>query len=359
MRDAATVHLREAGHSGASGVAIPSYGVPPGRAPTGARRDARGGPSTRCSPFYPRSMITAPSTVPSSTSGAAAAPSPREHRFAQVDVFGSEPYGGNPVAVVLDAEGLSDVQMQAVACWTNLSETTFVLPPTTPEADYRLRIWTPGGELPFAGHPTLGSAHAWIEAGGSPADPSLIRQEVAAGIIPIRRAEDGVLSFQAPPTVHDGPLEPGLLERLTEALGLRPEQVLAHQWVDNGPGWTVLRLGSAEEVLAVEPDLAAVPDAMVGVIGALPAGSEQDLEMRTFAPGVGVAEDPVCGSMNASVGQWLLREGIVDGGYRVRQGTALGRSGDVHVEVEPGPDGLAAVWVGGPTTTLLRGTALA
>lgn len=359
MRDAATVHLREAGHSGASGVAIPSSGVPPGRAPTGARRDARGGPSTRCSPFYPRSMITAPSTVPSSTSGAAAAPSPRERPFAQVDVFGSAPYAGNPVAVVLDAEGLSDERMQAIARWTNLSETTFVLPPTAPEADYRLRIWTPGGELPFAGHPTLGSAHAWIEAGGSPADPSLIRQEVTAGVISIRRSDDGVLSFQAPPTVHDGPLEPELLERLTAALGLRPEQVLAHQWIDNGPGWTVLRLASAEEVLAVEPDLTAVPDAMVGVIGALPEGSEQDLEMRTFAPGVGVAEDPVCGSMNASVGQWLLREGIVDGGYRVRQGTALGRSGDVRVGIEAGADGVPAVWVGGPTTTLLRGTALA
>lgn len=299
------------------------------------------------------------SSTEDATASTASAPAPRQRPFAQVDVFGSARYGGNPVAVVLDAEGLSDERMQAIARWTNLSETTFVLPPTTAEADYRLRIWTPGGELPFAGHPTLGSAHAWLEAGGSPADPAHIRQEVTAGIISIRRSDDGVLSFQAPRTLHDGPLEPELLERLTTALGLSPEQVLDHQWVDNGPGWTVLRLASAEEVLAIEPDLAAVPEAMVGVIGALPEGCEQELEMRTFAPGVGVAEDPVCGSMNASVGQWLLREGVVDGGYRVRQGTALGRSGDVHVDVGPAPDGAPTVWVGGPTTTLLRGTALA
>lgn len=296
------------------------------------------------------------SSTEDATASTASAPAPRQRPFAQVDVFGSARFGDNPVAVVLDAEGLSDERMQAIARWT---ETTLVLPPTTAEADYRLRIWTPGGELPLAGHPTLGSAHAWLEVGGSPADPAHIRQEVAAGVISIRRSDDGVLSFQAPRTLHDGPLEPELLERLTTALGLSPEQVLDHQWVDKGPGWTVLRQASAEEVLAIEPDLSAVPEAMVGVIGALPEGCEQDLEMRTFAPGVGVAEDPVGGSMNASVGQWLLREGIIDGGYRVRQGTALGRCGDVHVEVEPGPDALAAVWVGGPTTTLLRGTALA
>lgn len=299
------------------------------------------------------------SSTEDATASTASAPAPQQRPFAQVDVFGSARYGDNPVAVVLDAEGLSDERMQAIARWTNLSETTLVLPPTTAEADYRLRIWTPGGELPLAGHPTLGSAHAWLEVGGSPADPAHIRQEVATGVISIRRSDDGVLSFQAPRTLHDGPLEPELLERLTTALGLSPEQVLDHQWVDKGPGWTVLRLASAEEVLAIEPDLSAVPEAMVGVIGALPEGCEQDLEMRTFAPGVGVAEDPVGGSMNASVGQWLLHEGVVDGVYRVRQGTALGRSGDVHVDVGPAPDGAPTAWVGGPTTTLRRGTALA
>lgn len=290
-------------------------------------------------------------------------PQPRERAFARVDVFSTEPFRGNPVAVVLDAEGLTDDDMRRMARWTNLSETTFVLPPT-PEgaaagADYRLRIWTPGGEIPFAGHPTLGSARAWLAAGGAPADPATIRQETLAGVIPIRRApgqgsEAETLSFAAPETTRSGPLEDPDLARLTTALGLDPEQVIGHQWVDNGPGWVVLRLASAHEVLHVRPDLAAVPDAMVGVIGAQPKGSATSLEMRTFAPGVGVAEDPVCGSMNASVGQWLLREGLVTGPYRVSQGTVLGRAGVVHVVPEDGE-----VWVGGAATVVIRGTALA
>lgn len=288
---------------------------------------------------------------------------PREHVFAQVDVFFSEPFLGNPVAVVLDAEDLADDDMQRIARWTNLSETTFVLPPT-PEgaaagADYRLRTWTPGGELPFAGHPTLGSARTWIAAGGAPADPATLRQETLAGVIAIRRAsgEGGgpeTLSFAAPETTRTGPLEGDELERLTAALGLDPEQVIGHQWVDNGPGWAVLRLASAHEVLDVRPDLAAVPDAMVGVIGAQPKGSATSLEMRTFAPGVGVAEDPVCGSMNASVGQWLLREGIMTGPYRVSQGTVLGRAGVVDVVPEGGE-----VWGGGAAIVVIRGTVLA
>lgn len=288
---------------------------------------------------------------------------PRERAFAQVDVFSSEPFRGNPVAVVLDAEGLSDEDMQRIARWTNLSETTFVLPATSEGAaagaDYRLRIWTPGGELPFAGHPTLGSARAWLAGGGAPADPVTIRQETLAGVIAIRRApgegdEPETLAFAAPPTLRTGPIEVQEREQLVAALGLEPEQVIGHQWADNGPGWAVLRLASAEEVLAVRPDLGAVPDAMVGVIGAQPAGASTDLEMRTFAPGVGIAEDPVCGSMNASVAQWLLREGLVSGPYRVSQGTALGRAGVVHVVPEDGE-----VWVGGAATVVIRGTVLA
>lgn len=218
-----------------------------------------------------------------------------------------------------------------------------------------MRIWTPGGELPFAGHPTLGSAHAWLEAGGEPADPAHLVQECGAGLVAIRRDPAGLLSFAAPPTIRSGPIEEAELERLTRALGLRPEQVIAHQWVDNGPGWAVLRLATADEVLAVVPDLSAIPDAMVGVIGDRPAGSGTELEMRTFAPSVGIPEDPVCGSMNASVAQWLLREGVMSGAFRVSQGTALGRTGVITLT----PDDDCEVWVGGSTNTLSCGTALA
>ncbi|SOC56877.1 PhzF family phenazine biosynthesis protein [Ornithinimicrobium cerasi] len=278
---------------------------------------------------------------------------PRQRPFAQVDVFSAQPYLGNPVAVVLDGEGLSDDEMQRVARWTNLSETTFVLSPTTAAADYRLRIFTPGGELPFAGHPTLGSCHAWLEHGGTPADPDLVVQECVAGPVEVRRTGDR-LSFAAPPTRRSGDLDDGHLERVLAAFGISRERVLAHQWVDNGPGWAVLRLASAQEVLDLEPDLSLVPDAMVGAIGAYPDGAAHAFEMRSFAPAIGVTEDPVCGSMNASVGQWLLRTGVVTGPYLVSQGTRLGRAGEIAVT----PDADGSVWVGGATHTLLRGTAL-
>lgn len=277
----------------------------------------------------------------------------RSRSFVQVDVFSSAPYRGNPVAVILDAEELDDATMLRVARWTNLSETTFVLPPSTPEADYRLRIFTPGGELPFAGHPTLGSAHAWLENGGVPRAVDRVVQECPVGLIEVR-VGDGLLSFAAPPTLRSGELEPDYLERVVAAFGIDRTKVLAHQWVDNGPGWAVLRLATAQEVLDLELDLSQIPQAMVGAIGAYPEGSEHAFEMRTFAPGVGVAEDPVCGSMNASVGQWLTRSGAVSNGYRVSQGTRLGRSGDITISV--GRDG--TVWVGGATVTLFSGTAL-
>lgn len=275
----------------------------------------------------------------------------RPRAFAQVDVFSPVPLGGNPVAVVLDADGLSDDDMQRLARWTNLSETTFVLPPSTERADYRLRIFTPGGELPFAGHPTLGSAHAWLhESGGHSRHPGEVVQECAAGLVHVRIGD--VLSFQAPPTLRTGPLEQAYLADVVAALGLDPSQVLAHQWVDNGPGWAVLRLRTADEVLALEPDLSRIPTAMIGVIGAHPAGSPYAFEMRTFAPGVGVPEDPVCGSMNASVGQWLTTTGAAPTAYRVSQGARVGRTGAVTVTADPH----GAVWVGGATTTLIRGT---
>ncbi|MFF8592090.1 PhzF family phenazine biosynthesis protein [Streptomyces sp. NPDC015220] len=277
---------------------------------------------------------------------------PRPRPFVQVDVFSSTPYLGNPVAVVLDATELDEEAMRRLASWTNLSETTFVLPPSGPEADYRLRIFTPGGELPFAGHPTLGSAHAWLEHGGTPRRNDRIVQECQAGLVEVRRGE-GILSFAAPPTQRTGDLEEEYLEQVVAAFGIGRDRVLAHQWVDNGPGWAVLQLATAQEVLDLEPDLSQIPAAMVGAIGAYPPGSEHAFELRTFAPGVGVAEDPVCGSMNASVGQWLTRSGAASAGYTVSQGTRLGRAGEITVTADV--DG--AVWVGGATTTCFRGTA--
>jgi len=279
---------------------------------------------------------------------------PRQRPFAQVDVFSPAAYLGNPVAVIFDAEDLEDADMLRIARWTNLSETTFILPPTTREADYRLRIFTLGGELSFAGHPTLGSAHAWLERGGTPKLPEGLVQECDAGLIEVRRRAE-LLSFAAPPTRRSGDIEAEYLGDIVGAFGISRDQVVAHQWVDNGPGWAVVRLATAQEVLALEPDLSRIPDAMVGAIGAYPDGSDHAFEMRTFAPGAGVPEDPVCGSMNAAVGQWLTRIGAVSGSYRVSQGRRLGRAGDITIT--PDPDG--TLWVGGSTNTLFRGTAWA
>lgn len=275
----------------------------------------------------------------------------RTRPFAQVDVFSPTPYLGNPLAVVLDAEDLDRDAMQRVARWTNLSETTFVLPPTTPDADYRVRIFTPGGELPFAGHPTLGSAHAWLHHSGSSKDQ--VVQECAAGLIEVRRRQP-TLSFAAPPTLRSGEIEEEYLEQIVAALGIDRSHVVDHQWVDNGPGWAVVRLATAQEVLGLEPDFSQIPNAMIGAIGAHPDGSRHAFEMRTFAPGAGVPEDPVCGSMNAGVGQWLIRTGTAAGSYRVSQGRRLGRAGDITITAEH--DG--TVWVGGSTNTLFHGTAL-
>jgi PhzF family phenazine biosynthesis protein len=276
----------------------------------------------------------------------------RERAFAQVDVFSVQPYRGNPVAVVLDGQGLDAEQMQRVARWTNLSETTFVFPPSSEEADYHVRIFTPGGELPFAGHPTLGTAHAWLENGGLPRDPDRIVQECGAGLVEVRRNDDG-FSFAAPPLVRTGALDGDYVERIVTAFGIDAERVLSHQWVDNGPGWAVIRLATAQEVLDLEPDLSQIPEAMIGAIGAYPEGSTHAFEMRTFAPGAGVDEDPVCGSMNASVGQWLLGSGVVAGGYRVSQGTRVGRTGEITIT----PDTESNVWISGATNTLFRGVA--
>jgi PhzF family phenazine biosynthesis protein len=272
------------------------------------------------------------------------------HRFSQVDVFTAEPYLGNPVAVVHDADDLTDAQMAAFARWTNLSETTFLLRPSAPEADYRLRIFTPGGELPFAGHPTLGSCHAWLAAGGVPHSPDALVQECGVGLVPLRRGPEG-LRFAAPAPREDVPVDASTLDRVLAALGLPAEAVVAHRLLDNGPRWHVLLLDSAERVLAVRPDWTAIAGLDVGLVGPHRAGATA-FEVRGFAPGMGMSEDPVTGSLNASIGQWLIGSGRAPERYVAAQGTALGRSGRVHV----GRDADGAVWVGGATVTCIEGT---
>ena len=273
---------------------------------------------------------------------------PRSRAFAQVDVFGAAPFRGNPVAVVLDADGMSDADMQAVAAWTNLSETVFILPASDAGADYRARILTPHTELPFAGHPTLGAAAAWLDAGGPVAGAEVV-QECGAGLVRVRRDENA-LAFAAPPLVRTGALETREMYGYAASLGLTLLDVQAHGWVDNGPGWCVLDLGSAEAVLAVEPDYQAMPGAKVAVVGACPPGSEHSYEVRAFvAAGY---EDPVTGSLNAGLAQWMLDRGLVRAPFTAHQGTRLGRDGVVRIDRDD--DG--ALWVGGSLRVLERGT---
>jgi PhzF family phenazine biosynthesis protein len=273
------------------------------------------------------------------------------HRqFSQVDVFSSVPYRGNPVAVVLAADGISDDDMALFARWTSLSETTFVLPPLDPRADYRLRIFTQTREIPFAGHPTLGSAHAWLEAGGVPASGDVIVQECGAGLVDIRRQGTG-LAFRAPALIRSGPLEPALVEEIAAGLRIDPEEIIGHQWVDNGPGWAAVQLASAADVLALDPDDALMADRMLGVVGAHPAGAPHQFELRSFALPVGVREDPVTGSLNAGVAQWLVGTGIAPASYSATQGSAVGRLGVITVDSTE--DG---IWVGGVSSTCIRGT---
>jgi PhzF family phenazine biosynthesis protein len=268
-------------------------------------------------------------------------------RFSQVNVFSSEEYLGNPLAVVHDADGLGHDEMLRFAGWTNLSETTFLLPPTDAAADYRVRIFTPGGELPFAGHPTIGSAHAWLGAGGVPRTDGEVVQECPAGLVRVRRGER--LAFEAPPVVREGPVTGDERQRLLRALALSDDEVLDARWIDNGPGWVGVLLRDAAAVLAVRPDWSAFGDLEVGVVGAYPAGSECAVEVRAFSPGIGIVEDPVTGSLNASIGQWLAGDRLPSS-YVASQGTVLGRRGRVYVE----RDG-DTVWVGGDATTMISG----
>ncbi|GII98919.1 PhzF family phenazine biosynthesis protein [Sediminihabitans luteus] len=309
--------------------------------------------------------------------------------FRQVDVFTAVPYAGNPVAVVLDATSMSDDAMAAFARWTNLSETTFVLPPTPgTRADYRVRIFTPGGELPFAGHPTLGTCHAWLEAGGVPATQGadgagVVVQECGVGLVQVRRDDAGRLAFAAPTPTTDEPVDDATLASIVAGLGIDAADVVDHRFVDNGPGWRSVLLRSAEQVLALAPDMTrlGVPVGVVGPYGSGAAGTVAGsagtgnagaagtvagdtvagstttgpggaaFEVRAFVPDLGVPEDPVTGSLNAVLAQWLIPAGRAPHRYVANQGTALGRAGRVAIENVDGQ-----VWVGGDTVTCVEGT---
>lgn len=269
--------------------------------------------------------------------------------FTQVDVFADEPLKGNPLAVVHGADALSDAQMQAFAHWTNLSETTFLLQPTDPAADYRVRIFTPNGELPFAGHPTLGSCHAWLEAGGAPRARGMVVQQCGVGLVRIRQTESGA-AFAAPALKMEA-VDDATLDKALTALGLARERVRAAQWLQNGPRWLTLQVDSADTVLALEPDHNALKDlAEVGVVGPYPDGSVCQFELRAFASVIGVPEDPVTGSLNAGVAQWLIEREVAPKRYLASQGQRLGRAGRVQIE----HDG-RTLWVGGHSVSCVRG----
>jgi PhzF family phenazine biosynthesis protein len=273
-----------------------------------------------------------------------------QRSFRQVDVFSPAPYRGNPVAVVLDADGLSTEAMQQFATWTNLSETTFVLPPSSGAADYRVRIFTPASELPFAGHPTLGTCHAWLEAGGQPASPDVIVQECGAGLVQVRRTDAG-LAFAAPPLIRSGPVDELTAEHIAAQLGIARADMTDLAWADNGPGWVAVLLPTAEAVLALRPG---VVDMDIGVAGPHPPGGPAAFEVRAFFPVAGsTVEDPVTGSLNASLAGWLIGTGRASAPYLARQGTALGRAGQVHLSQDPG----GQIWVGGAARTWVSGHA--
>ncbi|POO57724.1 PhzF family phenazine biosynthesis protein [Agrobacterium rosae] len=270
-----------------------------------------------------------------------------QHAFQQVDVFSSEPLKGNPLAVVCDADGLSDAQMAAFANWTNLSETTFLLKPTSAAADYRVRIFTPHGELPFAGHPTLGTCHVWLSRQGT-ADKTEVVQECEAGLVRIR-VSDGKLAFAAPPLRKSGPVDADTLENVAAGLGLSKDAVVDANWTDNGPGWVSLLLRSRKDVLNIKPDYPVLGGFKVGVVApcSVEDAVEADFELRAFADGY---EDPVTGSLNAGIAQWLIGAGIAPHSYVASQGTVLGRAGRVSVD-KIGDD----IWIGGAVTVLIEG----
>lgn len=283
----------------------------------------------------------------------------RSRPFQQVDVFTDTPHMGNPLAVVLDGTDLSTEEMQRFTDWTNLSECTFVLPPSdrgrAGGADYRVRIFCPGQELPFAGHPTLGTCHAWLRTGGRPRAPGTVVQECEVGLVPIRqKVADGQarLAFAAPPLRRSGPLDEDDVQRIARGLGLQRHAIAAHAWCDNGPGWQAVMLRDAPTVLALRPDPAALKGMTVGVVAPQASGHDTNFEVRAFFPGNhGVAEDPVTGSLNAALAQWLIGTNLAPPRYVATQGTALGRAGRVYVE----RDEHGGVWIGGGTISCIQG----
>jgi PhzF family phenazine biosynthesis protein len=269
--------------------------------------------------------------------------------YTEIDVFTAVPLKGNALAVVLDASGLREETMLAFARWTNLSETTFLLPPTNGAADYRVRIFTPSGELPFAGHPTLGSCHAWLAAGGKPRLADEIVQECAVGLVRVRR--DGArLAFAAPPRRRAGPVDEATVDQIAQSLRVPREAIRAAQWADNGPGWVAVLLGSRDELLALEPNLHALSPGKIGVVAPCPPERGADFELRAFVGGSHPLEDPVTGSLNASVAQWLIGAGVAPDRYVAAQGTVLGRDGRVYIERRA-----SDIWVGGHCVSLVTG----
>lgn len=275
-----------------------------------------------------------------------------QYPFQLVDVFGEGPFSGNPLAVIaLDADR-DTTELQAITRWLNLSETAFLLPPGDPGADYRVRIFTLDRELPFAGHPTLGSAHAWLANGGVPRRADRLVQECGAGLIDVRRSTDS-LAFAGPPLIRSGPVEPKQLAEACAVLGITINDVIAAQWIDNGPGWLGIQLADAAAVIAVEPARSHPSRIDIGLVGLHPAGSPFAYEVRAIFsdPYGGIIEDPVTGSLNASVADWMLSAGHVTAPYTATQGCRLGRSGRIGIEHEAG----GPVWVGGKTVTLFSG----
>lgn len=277
--------------------------------------------------------------------------------FKQIDVFTATPYFGNPLGVVLDGTGLDTATMQRFTDWTNLSECTFLLPASDPAADYRVRIFCPGRELPFAGHPTLGSCHAWLEAGGQPHDADEVIQECGVGLVRIRRDHNsGRLAFAAPPLIRSGPLDDADVELIARGLRIDRREIVGHAWCDNGPNWRGVLLRDAATVLALRPDPQILGDLDLGVVGPHvdPAPGEPQFELRAFFRGnSGLAEDPVTGSLNAAVAQWLIGAGIAPPSYLAAQGTAIGRAGRIHVSCDPSGDG--TIWIGGSSVTCITG----
>ena len=274
-------------------------------------------------------------------------------RFIQCDVFSAVPVKGNGLAVIVDADELSDKQMQDFAAWTNLAETTFLLPPTDPAADYRVRIFSPTKEMLFAGHPTLGSCAAWLHTGGVPRDPAVIQQECAIGLVPVDM-RGPVPAFVAPPT-QVAPLPAANLKRLTVALGLDPDTILRSAHLTNGPEWQVLELKDALAVLDADASAVRWPEYQgFSLIGAHPEGSECDFEVRNVSPSSGMSEDPITGSLNAALAMWLHHDGRLTRDLVIAQGTCLGRIGRVHVS--PDPKDAARVLIGGETRIVIEGT---